>query len=135
MIYFILHVFLGPGVLDMVRKSKSERRKLGITSIIEDVYNENVYKTHIDSSAIFRGTIKKEGNLQLHRSFQVNTDRVSAFKSSKFGVWPVYAPINELSIGMDQCQSKCFCIHMYLLVHLSQTVMELMYRKSSTFVL
>lgn len=88
--------FLGPGVLDMIRKSKIERSELGNTSIIEDVYNGNVYKTHFDSSGFFHGTTKEERNLQLHLSFQINTDGVAVFKSSKFGVWPVYAVINEL---------------------------------------
>lgn len=88
--------FLGPGVLDMIRKSKIERSELGNTSTIEDVYNGNVYQSHFDISGFFHGTTLEERKHQLHLSFQINTDGVAVFKSSIFGVWPVYAVINEL---------------------------------------
>lgn len=89
-------IFLGPGMLDMIRQGKIQRSELRNTSPIEDVYNGKVYKIHFDTSGFFHGTTEEERNLQLHLSFQINTDGVAVFKSSKFGVWPVHAVINEL---------------------------------------
>lgn len=65
------------------------------TGHLGDVMDGQLYKENFDATGHFTGT--PAGNQhELHLSFQINTDGVALFKSSTFGVWPVYLAINEL---------------------------------------
>ena len=55
---------------------------------IEDVYDGTLYKDHFQPGGLLAR--------QLNMSFKLNTDGVAVFKSSKFGVWPLFLSINEL---------------------------------------
>ena len=63
---------------------------------IEDIYDGHVYKEHFDNEGYFHGTSIEQKKNEKHISFQINTDGVAIFKSSKFEVWPIYLTINEL---------------------------------------
>ena len=63
---------------------------------IEDIYDGFIYKEHFDNEGYFHGTSKRRKENEKHISFQLNTDGVAIFKSSKFEVWPIYLTINEL---------------------------------------
>lgn len=79
----------------MIRKGKCQRRDQE-NCTIDDVYDGKVYRDHFDNSGFFHGTLDGDRKNQLHLSLQINTDGVAVFKSSKFGIWPAYAIINEL---------------------------------------
>ena len=86
--------FTGDGVwrnLDyrVTRKKKAKDN-------IEDMYDGQIYKHHFSSDGFFRGTEDYRKASEKHISFQLNTDGVAIFKSSKFDIWPVYLTINEL---------------------------------------
>ena len=63
---------------------------------IEDVYDGQMYHHHFDADGFFKGTQESKKKKGKHISFQLNTDGVAIFKSSKMSVWPVYLTINEL---------------------------------------
>lgn len=63
---------------------------------IEDIQDGLLYKQHFDSDGYFKGTSKKKKSNEVHISFQLNTDGVALFKSSKYSIWPVYLVLNEL---------------------------------------
>ena len=63
---------------------------------IEDVFDGNLYKKHFNGRGFFHGTQDDCMQTELHLSFQVNTDGVAIFRSSKFSLWPIYFTINEL---------------------------------------
>lgn len=73
---------------------KSNRRKIGHDTNIEDVMDGKLYRTHFDTDGFFVSSKKLEK--EVHISLQINTDGVSLFRSSKFSVWPVYLVINEI---------------------------------------
>lgn len=64
-----------------------QRRKQAEENI-EDVYDGKLYKDQFQHG----GLLAQSFNL----SFKLNTDGVAVFKSSKFGVWPLFLSINEL---------------------------------------
>lgn len=55
---------------------------------IEDVYDGKLYTDHFQKGGFL--------SQQFNMSFKVNSDGVAVFKSSKFGVWPLFLSINEL---------------------------------------
>ena len=55
---------------------------------IEDVYDGKLYKDQFHHG----GLLTQAFSL----SFKLNTDGVAVFKSSKFGVWPLFLSVNEL---------------------------------------
>ena len=59
-----------------------------------DVLDGRLYKEYFNSDGFIRGSSPQKN--EVHISFQVNTDGVSLFRSSKFAVWPVYLIINEI---------------------------------------
>jgi hypothetical protein len=89
------YLFSGMDFVDALRYRQTRTKKSPVN--IEDVYDGNLYKEHFDPDGFFHGTTQEEKQHQLHISLQINTDGVSIFKSSKFGIWPIYAVINELS--------------------------------------
>ena len=42
-------------------------------------------------------------------SVKLNTDGVAIFRSSQFGVWPLFLPVNELPPAMRQVEQKWSC--------------------------
>lgn len=64
-----------------------QRRKQAKENI-EDVYDGILYKDQF----LHGGFLSQPFNM----SFKLNTDGVAVFKSSKFGVWPLFLSINEL---------------------------------------
>lgn len=81
--------------MESIYKGKRNRSGRPDTSIIDDVYDGSLYKEHFNKNGYFHGSLE-DGLHELHLSMQINTDGVNIFKSSKFGVWPIYAVINEL---------------------------------------
>ena len=63
---------------------------------IEDIFDGALYKNHFDSKGYFYGTSTAARRKEIHLSLMVNTDGVSIFRSSNFGLWPLYFVINEL---------------------------------------
>ena len=84
-----LHIFFNSTDPDFVSglQHHFERRKL-VDENIEDVYDGTLYKDHFLPGGFLAQ--------QLNMSFKLNTDGVAVFKSSKFGVWPLFLSINEL---------------------------------------
>lgn len=72
-------------------------RKKKCTHNIEDIFDGELYKRHFDCEGYFHGTSTAARGKEIHLSLMVNTDGVSIFRSSNFGLWPVYFVINELS--------------------------------------
>ena len=68
-------------------RHRFQRRKQAEENI-EDVYDGNLYKDQFQNG----GVLSQPFNM----SFKLNTDGVAVFKSSKFGVWPLFLSINEL---------------------------------------
>ena len=62
----------------------------------EDIFDGALYKKHFDSKGYFRGTPTAARDKEIHLSLMVNTDGVSIFRSSNFGLWPLYFNVNEL---------------------------------------
>ena len=56
---------------------------------IEDIYDGAIYQKQLKSE----GFLSQRNNI----SFTWNTDGIPVFKSSKYGIWPLYFAINELS--------------------------------------
>ena len=73
---------------------KNRKKKSGQN--IEDILDGTLYKKHFDHEGYFHGTSAAARRKEMHLSFMVNTDGVSIFRSSNFGLWPVYLVINEL---------------------------------------
>ena len=64
------------------------RRRKQAEGDIEDVYDGKLYKDQFQHGGFL--------SQQFNMSFKVNSDGVAVFKSSKFGVWPLFLSINEL---------------------------------------
>lgn len=71
-------------------------RKKKCAKNIEDIFDGELYKKHFDCKGFFHGTPTTARGKEIHLSLMVNTDGVSIFRSSSFGLWPVYFVINEL---------------------------------------
>ncbi|KAL5013170.1 hypothetical protein ScPMuIL_007440 [Solemya velum] len=92
-------LYSGPGVYELVCEKRSQRRRKYAASAkvnIEDVYDGILYKEHFYIDGYFRRHNADKNSPELHLSLQINNDGVAIFRSSKFGVWPVYAVINKL---------------------------------------
>ena len=59
---------------------------------IEDVYDGKLYKDQFQHGGFL--------SQQFNMSCKVNSDGVAVFKSSKFGVWPLFLSINELPLHL-----------------------------------
>lgn len=90
---FILCLTVDATVYESVLNYRRNRQTTADT--ICDVMDGQLYKDQFDDTWHFSGTLPEEQG-QLHLSLQMNTDGVALFKSSTFGVWPVYMLINEL---------------------------------------
>lgn len=73
-----------------VTRSKSNR------DAIEDIQDELLYRKHFGSDRFFKGASDEKKKSEIHISFQINTDGVALFRSSKYSIWPVYLVVNEL---------------------------------------
>ena len=93
----------------MIRGGKCQRRDKENCSI-DDVFDGKVYRDHFDISRFFHGTLNGDRKYQLHLSLQINTDGEAVFKSSKFGIWLVYAIINELPSNARYLDLLILCI-------------------------
>ena len=92
--FFISYSHLGNDFLKKLsyRSERVKRHKANI----EDVLDGEIYKQHFDQHGFFHNTPPERRKKEIHISFQLNTDGVSTFKSSKTSVWPLYLVINEL---------------------------------------
>lgn len=84
------------------RKKKCKRN-------IEDIFDGELYKKHFDCEGYFHGTSAAARGKEIHLSLMVNTDGVSIFRSSNFGLWPVYFVVNELPPEKRYHHSWSFC--------------------------
>lgn len=86
--------FLEAGILDLLKypvtRSKSN------SDAIEDIQDGLLYRKHFGSDGFFKGASDEKKKTEIHISFQVNTDGVALFRSSKYSIWPVYLVVNEL---------------------------------------
>lgn len=71
-------------------------RKKKCAQNVEDIFDGQLYKRHFDCKGYFYGTSTTARKKEIHLSLMVNTNGVSIFRSSNFGLWPVYFVINEL---------------------------------------
>ena len=63
---------------------------------IEDILDGKLYHQHFDGDGFFHKTSAQHRRKEFHISFQLNTDGVAMFKSTKTSLWPVYMVINEM---------------------------------------
>lgn len=75
--------------------SYRKNRKKTHRDNLDDIMDGKLYKEYFDQNGFLKD-IPVNNNSELHVSLQINTDGVSFFHSSSFGIWPVYAMINEL---------------------------------------
>lgn len=75
---------------------------------LEDIFDGQLYKKHFDCEGYFHGTSLAARGKEIHLSLMVNTDGVSIFRSSNFGLWPVYFILNELP-PEKRCYGKIVC--------------------------
>lgn len=82
------------GILDLLKYpvTRSKSNPNGI----EDIQDGLLYRRHFGSDGFFKGTTAEKKKSEIHISFQINTDGVALFKSSKYSIWPVYLVVNEL---------------------------------------
>ena len=86
--------FIEADILDLL-KYPVTRTKIS-PDAIEDIQDGLLYKKHFEADGFFKGTSKEKKVTEVHISFQINTDGVALFRSSKYSIWPVYLVINEL---------------------------------------
>jgi len=55
-----------------------------------------LYRKHFGSDGLFKGASDEKKETEVHISFQINTDGVALFRSSKYSIWPIYLVVNEL---------------------------------------
>lgn len=89
-----LFLFYSGGSLFQVILTLKASHKRKKNPGISDVLDGRLYKEYFNSDGFFKGSSPLKN--EVHISFQVNTDGVSLFRSSKFAVWPVYLIINEI---------------------------------------
>lgn len=82
------------GILGLLSYSIT-RRKINLHAI-EDIQDGLLYKKHFGSDGYFKGTSDKKKKTEIHISFQINTDGVALFRSSKYNIWPIYLAVSEL---------------------------------------
>lgn len=101
------------GILDLIKypvtRSKSN------SDAIEDIQDGFLYKKHFGNDGFFKGSSDEKKKSEIHISFQINTDGVALFRSSKYSIWPVYLVVNELP---PNCRYICATLLEYLLLHL-----------------
>ena len=81
--YYII-LFPGDGVWQVFQETKSRPR----TSVIKDIIDGEEYRKQCQPG----GFLADPNNFSLI----FNTDGIPLFKSSGFGIWPVYLTVNEL---------------------------------------
>lgn len=102
--------FVETGILDLLSYPVT-RRKIN-PDAIEDIQDGLLYKQHFGSNGYFKGTSDKKKKTEIHISFQINTDGVAPFRSSKYSIWPIYLAVNELP---PNCRySIMLCMHVPL---------------------
>lgn len=82
------------GILDLLKYPVS-RSKIN-PDAIEDIQDGLLYKKHFGSDGFFKGVSEEKKKAEIHISFQLFTDGVALFRSSKYSIWPVYLAVNEL---------------------------------------
>ena len=102
---------LETGILDLLSYPVT-RRKIN-PDAIEDIQDGLLYKRHFGSDGYFKGTSDQNRKTEIHISFQINTDGVALFRSSKYSIWPIYLSVNELP---PNCR---YCIMQYMHVPLT----------------
>lgn len=76
--------FSETGILDLLSYPVT-RRKIN-PDAIEDIQDGLLYKQHFGSDGYFKGTSDKKKKTEIHISFQINTDGVVLFRSSKYSI-------------------------------------------------
>lgn len=71
-------------------------RKKSHPDAIEDIQDGLLYRKHFGKDGYFKSTSNEKKRKEIHVSFQINTDGVAIFRSSKYSIWPVYLVVNEL---------------------------------------
>lgn len=85
--------FSETGILDLLSYPVT-RVKIN-PDAIEDIQDGLLYKKHFGSDGNFKGTSDKNKKTEMHISFQINTDGVALFRSSKYSIWSIYLAVNE----------------------------------------
>lgn len=86
--------FSETGILDLLKYPVS-RSKIN-PDAIEDIQDGLLYKKNFGSDGFFKGVSDEKRKAEIHISFQLFTDGVALFRSSKYSSWPVYLVVNEL---------------------------------------
>lgn len=77
-------VCLETGILDLLKypvtRSKSNK------DAIEDIQDGLLYRKHFGSDGFFKDASDEKKKAEIHISFQVNTDGVALFRSSKYSI-------------------------------------------------
>ena len=63
---------------------------------------------------VFKGVSDEKKKTEIHISFQINTDGVALFSSSKYSIWPVYL-VNELPLNCRYTYGIWYDICSYIL--------------------
>ena len=102
--------FVETGILDLLSYPVT-RRKIN-PDAIEDIQGGLLYKQHFGSNGYCKGTSDKKKKTEIHITFQINTDGVAPFRSSKYSIWPIYLAVNEFP---PNCRySIMLCMHVPL---------------------
>ena len=75
------------GILDLLKYPVT--RKKSHPDAIEDIQDGLLYRKHFGKDGYFKGTSNEKKRNEIHVSFQINTDGVAIFRSSKYSIWPV----------------------------------------------
>lgn len=81
------------GILDLLKYPVT--RNKSHPDAIEDIQDGLLYRKHFGKDGYFKGTSNEKKRKEIHVSFQINTDGVAIFCSSKYSTWPVYLVVNE----------------------------------------
>ena len=93
-LFVFFFTFSEAGILDLLQYPVS--RSKSNPDAIEDIQDGLLYKKHFGSDGFFKGVSDEKKKAEIHISFQLFTDGVALFRSSKYSIWPVYLVVNEL---------------------------------------
>lgn len=86
--------WLETGILDLLKypvtRSKSN------PDAIDDIQDGLLCRKHFGNDGFFKGASDEKKKSEIYISFQINSDGVALFRSSRYSIWPVYLVVNEL---------------------------------------
>ena len=105
---------MGDSAHEMLSHHTSRKKKWKHN--IQDIFDDELYKNHINPKEYFHGTSAPARGMEIHLYLMVNTDGVSIFCSSNFSLWPVNFVITGLP-PEKRCQ-----IYIFLMLSIGQFI-------------